>query len=465
MELAEPRKEYYPGSFPLRASLLSAIRIGGLRKRFVRMSKMLGCFCLLVVLLTAASAALAASGDDFFPIMPWDGLWGWDQIKGFNDPLESVAACNFTIAGFVQPDQLPECEKLGLKAIISRPARLGPGYKKWFGDTPADIDKAFKDHVAEAGSSGAILGYFVMDEPGVREFADLAAAVSAIKKYAPGKLAYINLYPGYATIGAPDKSQLGTNSFAEYLEKFVDEVKPDILSYDNYRVTTSDNFQSAEQGSSFFSDLIEVRRVAQEQGIPFWNVCCANRIRPYTTVPSPANLSLQAYATLAAGGRGLAWFIYYQHGYAYGPIDKNGSRTDTWFYLQNINRQVKTLGPIMLKLKSTGVFFTNPPAKNSAALPGKLVKSIASISSIKGFSTDSPPIMVGEFEGKDGDYVMLVNTSLEKAANVKLQTMGTYSRKEVVSSVDGSLSPLDEADGQWLVPGGGALIKLTKATK
>lgn len=419
--------------------------------------------CISIFLLGAASAAGTASGDDFFPIMPWDSLRGWEiQVKGFSDPLESVAECNFTIAGFVQPEQLATCEKLGIKAIVSRPAMAGVAQKLWFGATDAEIDAAIKARVEQAGTSDAIMGYYIVDEPGAPAFAVLAKAVAAVRKHAPGKLSYINLFPGYATIGAPDKSQLGTPSFTEYLERFVAEVKPDILSYDNYKVMTSDNFQSAEQGSVFFSDLVEVRRVAYEHGIPFWNVCCSNRIRPYTTVPSPANLSLQAYATLAAGGRGLAWYTYYERGYAYAPIDKDGDRNETWFYLRDVNRQVKTLGPIMNRLKSTGVFFTNPPAKNSAALPGKIVKSVDSISSIKGFSKDSPPIMIGEFEGKDGDYVMLVNTSLEKAANLKLHTAQTYTSKEVVSAVDGRLAPLDETDGHWLVPGGGVLIKLTK---
>ena len=36
-----------------------------------------------------------------------------------------------------------------------------------------------------------------------------------------GKLAHINLYPNYATLGAPDRSQLGAPTYTEYLERFV----------------------------------------------------------------------------------------------------------------------------------------------------------------------------------------------------------------------------------------------------
>jgi len=414
---------------------------------------------ILIVLLSVASA-WAASDDDFFPILPWDGLFGWTPVEGFRDAVESIAACDFTVAGFVQPNQVAECEKLGLKAIVA-PTLEGQAWKKW-GDVPdRDIDPLIEKWIKGAGDGKSILGYFIIDEPGTPKFPKLAKAVAAVKKYAPGKLAYINLFPGYATIGAPDKSQLGANSFTEYLERFVSDVKPQMLSYDNYKIFTSDNLQSRDQGASYFNDLIEVRRVSQEHGLPFWNTVCCNQIRPYTTVPSPANFMLQAYTTLAAGGRGLAWYRYFQGGYHYAPVSKDGRRTDTWFYLRDVNRQVKVLGPLMNRLKSTGVFFTDPaPADGLPKLPGKLVTSIDSRSSIKGFSGDKPAIMVGEFEGKDGDYVMLVNIDLEKSANITLRTAKTYASKQVISAVDGHMTPIDEENGHWLIPGAGVLIAL-----
>ena len=62
----------------------------------------------IVTLLAAHSSTVATSGDDFFPIMPWNKLHGPNVgVKGFTDPLESVAECNFTVAGFVQPEQMP----------------------------------------------------------------------------------------------------------------------------------------------------------------------------------------------------------------------------------------------------------------------------------------------------------------------------------------------------------------------
>lgn len=418
---------------------------------------------LLFVSSVEAGSGLAGLTQDFFPIIPWDGLRGWDAPVEGKNALESVAECNFTIAGFVQPKDLPMCEKLGLKAIMAPPPGGEPWQKKWLDVPDEQINESIKSWIEKSGKSSAIMGYFIVDEPGTTRFPALGKAVAAVGKYAPGKLAYINLYPGYATIGAPDQSQLGAASFTEYLEKYVAEVKPQMLSYDDYQVILSDNFQNTRLASIYFKDLMEVRRISEKYGIPFWNTICSNRIRPFTTVPSPSNLLLQAYTTLAAGGRGIAWYKYYESGYAYAPIDKNGNRTDTWFYLQMVNRQMKVLGPIMNRLDSTGVFFTNPaPAEGLTMLPGQLVEKVESRSSIKGYSDFQPPLMIGEFRGEDGkDYVMLVNLSLEKAANIIIHTRNSYSAKEVISAVNGSASPLDETNGHWLTPGQGVLIRLS----
>src|ERR1019366_8903901 len=60
------------------------------------------------------------TSSDFFPILPWDPYHGWS--KPFREHpqngLESVADCNFNLAGFVHPRDLRRCEKLHLGAIV-----------------------------------------------------------------------------------------------------------------------------------------------------------------------------------------------------------------------------------------------------------------------------------------------------------------------------------------------------------
>ncbi len=399
----------------------------------------------------------SVSKPEFFPILPWDPHNGWKQPFAPTKPdgLESIAECNFNMAGFVFPKDLPKCEKLGLGALVL-PSEAGftsfAYTRQWQTLSDEEIERRVKAMIDAAGNSPAIVGFFIMDEPGAKDFPALGKAVAAVKKYAPGKLAYINLYPDYATIGAPDKSQLGTENYTDYLERFVAEVKPQAMSYDNYMVEMSMDLTHAAKCISYYRNLLEVRRVAQDHHLPFLNIVTANQIRPFSTPPSPANLQFQAYTTLAAGYRGITWFTYYQRGYHYAPIDSTGRKTLTWAWLKEINRQVATLAPVMSHLNSTGVFFTRPaPAPNLPLLPGEVVESM----------TCPTPLMIGEFKDNAGKpYVMVVNLSLEKSANFHLKTKQPDQSLSVVSVMDGSLSPFDQKAGCWLTAGHGTLLAL-----
>jgi hypothetical protein len=384
----------------------------------------------------------AADEGAVFPITPWE-LTPAKQVL-LDEPrhgIDSLRECGFTTIAFVRPDQLDDLEARRLRGIVGR---LG-GRVDWAARSDAEIVASLRRVVDGAGESGALLGYFVADEPSAREFPALAKAVAALKRLAPGKLAYVNLLPDYAT-----PEQLGTPTYRAYLERFVRLVGPQLLSYDNYSVQYSRDLRDRARAASHFTNLLAVRQVATRAGLPFWFAGSSNRIRPTTTAPSPANLRLQAYTALAAGARGLTWFTYYAGGYAGAPIDAAGRRTATWSYLRDVNRQVGALGPTLLRLRSTGVFFTAPrPAEGLPPMPGEVVRAARS----------RAPLMIGEFVAPEGrPYAMIVNLSLERSARVRLTTSATALRR--VSPVDGSLVRLPADGFLRLSAGQGALLRL-----
>lgn len=383
-----------------------------------------------------------------FPILPWDWPENMSDLsRSHKSGLHSIAECNFNVAGFVKPEALSTCERLGLAAIV-----VGRRKREWSKVSDKEIDLTVRTMVEKSGGSKAVIGYYITDEPGASEFPALAKVVKAVKKYAPGKIAYINLFPNFAKSGAEGKSQLETNSYTEYLERFVREVRPQIISYDNYMVQLSQDLKDNTKAAKYYTNLLEVRRVALKYDLPFWNTVSSNQIRPFTPIPSPANLRFQAYTTLAAGGRGIAWYTYYAKNYGYAPIDKSNNRTLTWRYLQEVNRQVAILGPKMNNLNSVGIYFTSPPpTKELPVLPGKLVRRIRT----------NAPMMIGEFKHDDGtNYIMVVNLSLRESAKFALDTIRPYNQIYVISAEDGKPDPLDNESGYWLVAGQGALIVL-----
>ncbi|PIU92674.1 MAG: hypothetical protein COS65_16655 [Armatimonadetes bacterium CG06_land_8_20_14_3_00_66_21] len=222
--------------------------------------------------------------------------------------------------------------------------------------------------------------------------------------------------------------------------------------YDDYMTQYSMDLTDGARAARYFRDLLTVRRVALKHGLPFWNIVSANQIRPQTTIPSPANLQFQAYTTLAAGGRGVSWYTYNSHGYGYAPLDRHGNKTVTWQYLQMVNRQLKTLGPIMNRLTSTGVYFTSStPFGSLPERPGQLVQAV---------DTDVP-VMVGEFASEEGTrYVLPVNLSLERSAKLTLHLASPGKTGRIVSAEEGTELEMPEPNAFWLVAGQGVLIRL-----
>ncbi|MBR3219483.1 MAG: hypothetical protein IKF77_06130, partial [Thermoguttaceae bacterium] len=156
-----------------------------------------------------------ATGEDFYPIYVWDhiGQWGDDlsdpeRLAFQESMLGGMAQCALTMPGFISPQQLPLAEKFGFKTIIQYYESLEEQIQKIGGSDFANLtdeqaDTLAREMTADTKDNPNVLGYYLCDEPGADQFPGLARLTAAIKKYAPGKLPYINLVPTYAsTIGA-----------------------------------------------------------------------------------------------------------------------------------------------------------------------------------------------------------------------------------------------------------------------
>lgn len=313
----------------------------------------------LVSLLLCIVAAEAAP--DFFPIMPWN--------HAPNDPavLQRIKDCGFTMAGFVSPDMLDACEKIGLKAIVHDPRTSGYDWAK------VDAAKARSNVaslIAEFGKHPAVFGYYLRDEPTAAWFPNLEKVAAPVRELAPGQWAYINLFPDYAS-----DEQLGTAGFR-----------------------------------------------------------------------------LQAYSTLACGGRGLSWFTYFAPrvgGYRDAPIDQFGHETATWQLLQNVNLQVQKLATTMLQLQNEDAYHLGiiPPGCHGPST-NSLVSGIAGDNAL-----------VGDFTHPDGSrYVMVVNKSLTASRVCQPQFRKPPKSLQHISPYTGQLTPY-EGEYTWLAPGQGVLLK------
>ena len=86
-------------------------------------------------------------------------------------------------------------------------------------------------------------------------FAGLARIVDYLRQRDPAHMAYIDLFPNYASDEA-----YGTKGYDAYLDTFVRTVKPSFFSYDHYQ------FRTKSDSSGYLQNLAEVRQRAKAAG-------------------------------------------------------------------------------------------------------------------------------------------------------------------------------------------------------
>ncbi|MBN1488953.1 MAG: hypothetical protein JXA69_03460 [Phycisphaerae bacterium] len=325
-----------------------------------------------------ATTALAEPGrfvQDRFAIGFWVDPPAADDMDA---RYAEIADAGFTlvIGGFgartpeTVRQQLDLCQKHGLKAIVSM-AGLAP------------------DALPEGP---ACWGYSVRDEPNAAEFAAMRQTVDAIRKARPGRLAYINLFPDYAS-----PAQLGAPSYDEHIMRFVKEVGADVLSMDHYPMFRPD----ADGRDGYCRNLESMRKGSLAAEVPFWNFFNTMPFGPHSD-PTEAQLRWQIYASLAYGAKGVLYFCYWTPTGGEFPkggaiITAEGRRTRHYDQAKRINAALKNLGPTLMRLTSTGVHRVGPKDDPAAVLLGSPIRSLT-----------RDDYLVGTFRHADGRRAALL---------------------------------------------------------
>jgi hypothetical protein len=380
---------------------------------------------------------------DFFPNLAW-GFFNskWEASLGNPAVLSGMKDCGLNLAGFVYPEDLDLVHQAGLKAFVYDPRTYQYDFCK------VDENQARENAaslVKEVGSHPGLAGYCIKDEPHAQEFPGLAIVAEAFHQADPHHPAYINLFPNYAT-----QEQLGMETYEDYVERYIEMVQPQFVSYDHYAL-----FENAPLRPGYFANLEVVRRLSMKHNLPFWNIVLGNAHFTYAE-PTLAGIRFQAFTTLAYGAKGISWFTYIAPevgNYRLAPLDQFGKRTPTWYYLQNVSLQIEHLGSVLLTLHSERVYhFGELPGGCRPAPASALVKKIHG---------DHSEFLVGEFTQENtGDlFLILVNKDLTHSTHYRLELANPAWKVERVSPYNGRIQPMATED-DWLAGGQGVLLRL-----
>lgn len=311
----------------------------------------------------------------------------------------------------------------------------------------------------------ALYAYYLTDEPGAGAFPLLGKIVAYLRQRDPAHLAYINLYPTYASeaqlqvsadaaerakVGYPqDFAGLNTDDktalrYREHLRQFIRIVQPELISYDHY------HFLKASDGTQYFLNLALIRSAALAAKKPFLNIiqACDSPSEGWRG-PGEHEVRWLTYTSLAYGAQGIAHFRY-DLGFWKDP----DTPLPLYWAVSQMNREFLAIATELQPLKSLGVYHCGSVPPGGQALPPK-----------SAFVPDPPSqeVLLGYF-GKSASrptHVVVVNLNYKNPASVMLngpRVMETFHAPTRVWRAH----PGDKRIKLNLPAGGGVLVRLKK---
>ncbi len=361
----------------------------------------------------------------------------WCPPPATDEALAAVAAEHYNLT-WVPVEGLDVAAKHGLRAMLTdallNPAVLDDAAKRTQLDA---LIERVKQHPA-------LEAYYITDEPGAGAFPALGRLVAYLRERDPAHLAYINLFPTYANeaqlgvsadaaerakvgypqnfagVGASNKTVL---AYQEHVRKFVEVVRPELISYDHY------HFCQGHDGKQYFLNLALIRLAAIEAKKPFLNIIQASIVEKVWRLPNAAEMRWLVYTTLAYGARGISYFTYWGPA-SYGGLYQDGKPAPLSRDVAALNAEISRLGPTLMELDSVGVYHTDPLPFGTEAIPAGAPVQVVG----KG------EFVLGLF-GRSGraDSFMIVNRSYKDPAEAQLK----------ISLPGRKLQELDRKTGKW----------------
>lgn len=328
-----------------------------------------------------------------FPLMAWRGIPDeYISIERFQEVKASGINLMFYPYKSIENMQivLDYAEQMNIKVLISCPGLI----------TQTEmIVNLFKDHPANAG-------YFLQDEPSASHIPTLKKLAETIESIDNTRFAYINLLPNFFS---PKDYAVG--SYEEYIRKFITEIPLKMLSFDHYPVVS--NYIRP----SWYYNLAFIRDEAEKAGIPFWAFVLTSAHWSYP-VPTIDHLRMQVYSNLAYGAKGIQYFTYWmpdRDPYISGPINNKGIKTNEYYLLQEINKEIHNLSYIFQTSKVTKV-------SHYGDIPQRTTQFTNAPYFVESIDIKGGDALLSEMENEDNSFFMIQNTNLHREIGIDIQT-------------------------------------------
>ena len=277
----------------------------------------------------------------------------------------------------------------------------------------AGID-ANLDLVRRSMSYPAVIGYNMYDEPNAALYPVLGEQLTRIREIVgEDKLIMCNLFPNYANatqLGIASEKD-GQTPYQQYIDRFMNEVNSDILSFDFYPFHT-DTGRDTDKIKAMLMNFSDIALCAKKYDVPYWGFV-QNSSWSGTRVPNDNELRFLTHFHMIFGLDSYSYFLYSQpsnvsggEGIFKGMLTYDGARTEIYDRVKANNEALAGLRGRYLDYELRG-FLTANLSKGYTA-------SIAEALKLESFGplcdTESKyNLLIGCFENDSGEqayYVM-----------------------------------------------------------
>lgn len=303
-----------------------------------------------------------------------------------------------------QKDQAPEvfelAEKHNLKVLYRFVSTRKP-------------DKVMAD-VCRWRDFRSLGGYMLCDEPDALAFPELRRMRDAVFTMDTTRIVFVNLFPNVpARICKAD-------SYKDYVEKAVRELRTGLLSYDHYPVILRDGKVSVKK--DFYENLEIISSQARQADCPFWAFSLVFGHYDYPE-PVESDIRFEVFNALAYGAQGIDYWLYNFWNLkdlkpTIAPVDTAGQRTRVWYDVQRVNREIQGLNHVFLGCGVVGKGHVGTVPEGTEALetlPGPL----------KSIRCGRQGVLVSQIRNEDRNYIVIVNHEPRQSQKVKLRFDGT----------------------------------------
>ncbi len=419
-----------------------------------------------------------------FPITYWYGIrrehLSRERIVEAMECGFNVIECDYDRETNLQV--LAWCEELGLRANVrdGRIEKALAGVEGW--------EQALDEMIADYAPFASLNRFFLRDEPVDEYFPNLARAAAYLHEHDPAHGEYINLLPFHAL--GPAENEDFEARYRRHLRGFCEQVKPTVLSYDNYNLKYAEVPSRAALGDRreadvsrenrvrngwegkifatedhpyFYNNLEIIREYADRIGVPWMNIILLVEHWHYR-LPSEAEVRWEVFASLASGTQGLSYFTYWTPGTAHtepwsyhnGIIESDGTRGTKYDIVKRINADIQAIyagltlplpeetdAPEDVKFEQVFHVGGDPDVLTRTFTGSGRVKAITGGRLVAGFYA--------------GERILLCNKDYLAPATVTLETVHA-----------GQLYRLNKSTGAWetcektftIAPGDGELIAI-----